>query len=136
MKSVGPNSTPPSNGGHVGTGTRWRWKILMVNAKRLGGMAHFASWLPRTVRNVVAYSVHIILQLSTPETRVQNLMDLKLLHSIHLDCWRGVHDPSGERICHVGLQEANVKHRVNFDGTWQLPTKSRGPDLLQNLKRT
>ena len=48
----------------------------------------------------------------------------------------GVHDPIGERNCHVGLQEANVEHRVNFDGTWQYQTKRRGPDLLQNLKRT
>ena len=134
MKRVGPNSTPPSKGGHGGT--RTRWKFLMVIAKRLGGMSQICSWLPRTVRNVVADPVHIILQLSTPETRVQNLMDLKLLHSIHLDCWRGVHDPIGERICHVGLQEANVEHRVNFDGTWQFQTKIRGPDLLQNLKRT
>ena len=63
-------------------------------------------------------------------------MDLKLLHSIHLECWRGVHDPIGERICHVGLQKANVEHRVNFDGTWQFQTKHRGPNLLQDLKRT
>ena len=108
----------------------------MINAKRVGGVAKIASWLPRTVGKVIAYPIHITLQLSTPETRVQNLMDLKLLHSIYLECWRGVHDPIGERICHVGLQEASVEHGVNFDGTWQFQTKRRGPDLLQNLKRT
>ena len=33
MKRVGPNSTPPSKGGHGGT--RTTWKFLMVIAKRL-----------------------------------------------------------------------------------------------------
>ena len=34
------------------------------------------------------------------------------------------------------LQEADMKNRVNLNGTWQVQTKRGGPDLLQDRIRT
>ena len=74
------------------------------------------SWLPRAVRNVVADPVHVVFQLAAPISRVEDKIDLKFLHTVHLDCWKRSHGSAKERICDVGLQEADLKNRVDFNG--------------------
>ena len=82
----------------------------------VGCICQNSSRLPRTVRNVVADPVHIVLQLVAPNSGIKDRIDFKLLHTVHLECWRGGHDAAGERICHVGLQEADMKYGMNFNG--------------------
>ena len=55
------------------------------------------------MRNVVADPVHIVLQLAAPNFGIKDRIDFKLLHTVHLECWRRGHDAAGEWICHVGL---------------------------------
>ena len=67
------------------------------------------SRLLQTVTNVVANPVYIVFELAAPNSGVKDRIDFKLLHTVHSECWRRGHDAAGERICHVGLQEADMK---------------------------
>ena len=42
-------------------------------------------WLPRAIKNVVAYLVHVVFQLAAPKLGVEDRIDLNLLHTVHLE---------------------------------------------------
>ena len=104
------------------TGTRGKSSVKILDC--LARICQSNSWLPRAVRNVVAHPVHVVFQLAAPKSGVEDRIDLKLLHTVHLDCWRRGHDSAWERICHVGLQEADMENWMDLNGRWQGETKS------------
>ena len=83
--------------------------------------------LPRLVRCIVSNLVHQVFQLPPVETRIEDRINFKLFHTVHLDGWRRGHDPTWKFIRHMWLQEADMKNRVNLNSTWQVQTKREVP---------
>ena len=69
------------------TGTRWIFFVKILDC--VGCICQNSSWLPRTVKNVVADPADMVFQLAAPKSGVGDRIDLKILHTVHLDCGGG-----------------------------------------------
>ena len=65
---------------------------------------------------VVSYPIDKIKDLAPKDLGGQNLADLELRKAVHLDGRGNVFHSVGKRVCHMGLQKADVEYRMNLHG--------------------
>ena len=72
--------------------------------------------MPGPLRIIVTDPIYQILKLASVELGVQNLLDLELGKTVHVEGGGDLLDSAWEFVCHMWLQKADVEYRMDVHG--------------------
>ena len=87
-------------------------------------------------RLVVSYPIDKIEDLASEDLGGQNLADLELRKTVHLDGRGNFFYSVGKRVCHMGLQKADVEYKMNVHGGRKSEAKGGCANWANDSKRT
>ena len=77
-------------------------------------MAKIVGRFPRPLQGVVSHPIDEGPELATPESEIEDIINVQLMSLVHLDRLRDLHDSARERVCHMWLEEANMEDWMNM----------------------